>query len=157
MKKSFLTLVAVLCLGVLRTLGHGGVELGPNGGRLVEFSKDHTLHGEVVLKEGKFHVTILDKALKPVALTEQTLAVTGGSRNKPEKPKVEKVGDQFVFPALKGDSYLLAFQFKAGPSAKAVTARIEFDASTCSGCQQAEWLCKCPPAKDAKKATGSDK
>ena len=91
------------------------------------------------------------QALKPVALTEQTPTVTGGSRNKPQKDKVEKVSDQVVFPALKGDSYLLAFQFKAGPSAKAVTARIEFDASACSGCQQAAWLCKCPPAKDAKK------
>ena len=67
MKKSYMILFAVLWLGVVRALGHGGVELGPNGGRVVEFSKDESLHGEVTLKDGRFHVAILDKALKPLA------------------------------------------------------------------------------------------
>ncbi len=150
MKKSCMILFAVLWLGVVRALGHGGVELGPNGGRLIEFSKDESLHGEVTLKDGRFHVALLDKALKLVALAEQSLVVTGGSRSKPEKPKVEREGNHFVFQAPKGESYLLAFQFKDGPKAKAVTARIEYDAAICSGCQNAEWLCKCPPAKPAK-------
>ncbi len=154
MKTSLLTLIAVLLLGVTRALAHGGVELGPNGGRLVEFSKNETLHGEVTLADGHFHVRLLDKELKPLAITGQSLVVTGGDRSKPEKPTVEKKGDQFVFPALKGNSYLLAFQFKESPTSRTITARFEYDATICSACKNAEWLCKCgqeEAAKDGKK------
>ena len=31
---------------------HEGVERGPNGGRILEFSKDETMHGEVTVKLG---------------------------------------------------------------------------------------------------------
>ena len=150
MKKSLLTLAAVLLLGVSNALAHGGVELGPNGGRIVEFSTNKTLYGEVTLKAGKFHVAVLDKEMKPVALKDQVLVVTGGDRDNPAKPKVEKAGDHFVFPALKGDSYLLVLQFKEMPLTKAVTARFEYDAAICSACKNAEWLCKCGE-KDKKK------
>ncbi len=151
MKTTLLTLIAALSLGVSSAFGHGGVELGPNGGRILEFSTNETLHGEVTLKDGKFHVAILDKDMKPVALKDQTLVVTGGDRANPEKPKVQKSGNHFVFPALKGDSYLLVLQFKEKPSAKAVTARFEYDATICSACKNPEWLCKCSAEKEGKK------
>ena len=150
MKTSLLTLAAVLLLGTIRTLGHGGVELGPNGGRILEFSKNETLHGEVTLTNGQFHVSILDKDMKPVPLGEQTLVVTGGDRAKPEKPKVKIQGGQFVFPALKGDDYLLVLQFREKPAAKTITARFEFDAAICSACKNPEWLCKCSSEKEEK-------
>jgi hypothetical protein len=143
MKTSLLALAAVLLLGVSRTFAHGDVELGPNGGRLVEFSTNKTLHGEVTLKEGRFHVAVLDKDMKPVPLKDQKLLVTGGDRSNPENPKVDKEGDHFVFPALKGDSYLVVLQFKATPSAKFITARFEYDAAICSACKKGEWLCEC--------------
>ena len=136
MKTSLLTLAAVLLLGTIRTLGHGGVELGPNGGRILEFSKNETLHGEVTLTNGQFHVS--------------TLVVTGGDRAKPEKPKVKIQGGQFVFPALKGDDYLLVLQFREKPAAKTITARFEFDAAICSACKNPEWLCKCSSEKEEK-------
>ncbi|MFN0066484.1 MAG: hypothetical protein ACKVYV_02510 [Limisphaerales bacterium] len=150
MKTSLLTLITVLLLGVTRAHAHGGVELGPNGGRLLEFSENETLHGEVTLTNSFFHVALLDKDMKPVELKEQSLTVTGGDRQKPEKPEVRKVGNHFVFPALKGDDYLLVLQFKDKPSARPVTARFEYDAATCSGCKQAEWLCKCADEKAEK-------
>ena len=150
MKTSLLTLAAVLLLGTIRTLGHGGVELGPNGGRILEFSKNETMHGEVTLTNGQFHVSILDKDMKPVSLGEQSLVVTGGDRAKPEKPKVKIQGGQFVFPALKGDDYLLVLQFREKPAAKTVTARLEFDATICSACKNPEWLCKCSSKKEVK-------
>lgn len=143
MKTSLLTLAAVLLLGVTRAFAHGGVELGPNGGRLLEFSENETLHGEVTLTNGVFHVALLNKEMKPVELKEQSLTVTGGDRQKPEKPVVTRQGDHFTFPALKGDDYLLVLRFKATPQARAVTARLEFDAATCSACTSPEWLCKC--------------
>ena len=150
MKTSLLTLAAVLLLGTIRTLGHGGVELGPNGGRILEFSKNETMHGEVTLTNGQFHVSILDKDMKSVSLGEQSLVVTGGDRAKPEKPKVKIQGGQFVFPALKGDDYLLVLQFREKPAAKTVTARLEFDATICSACKNPEWLCKCSSKKEVK-------
>ncbi len=143
MKTSFLSLIAVLLLGFTRALAHGGVELGPNGGRIVEFSKNETLHGEVTLADGHFHVRLLDKDLKPLGITGQSLVVTGGDRGKPEKPTVEKKGDQFVFPAPKGNSYLLAFQFKETQTSRTIIARFEYDATICSACNHPEWLCKC--------------
>jgi hypothetical protein len=143
MKTNLLTLVAVLLLGVSRTFAHGDVEIGPNGGRLVDLSTNETLRGEVTLKDGKFHVAVLDHAMKPVPLKDQKLLVTGGDRSNPENPKVEKEDDHFVFPALKGDSYLVVLQFKAEPAAKFVTARFEYDAAICSACKKGEWLCEC--------------
>lgn len=150
MKTSLLTLAAVLLLGLTRALGHGGVELGPNGGRILEFSKNHTMHGEVTAKDGFFYLGLLDKDMKPVELKDQELTVTTGDRKKPEKLPVEKRDGKFVVPMQKGDDFLTIFQFRESATAKPVVARLEYDATTCSGCQNAEWLCKCPSAKDAK-------
>lgn len=143
MKTSLLTLAAVLLLGLTRALGHGGVELGPNGGRILEFSKNETVHGEVIAKDGFFHIALLDKNLKPVELKDQVLTATTGDRKKPEKLTVEKRDGKFVVPMQKGDEFLTIFQFRESPSAKTVTARLTYDATICSACKNAEWLCKC--------------
>lgn len=151
MKTPFLILAAVLFLGLTRALAHGGGELGPNGGRIVEFSKDKTLRGEVLLKDGKFTVALLDKELKPVALKDQSLTVVGGNRSNPEKPAVTREQDRFVFPALKGDDYEVVLRLKESPAAKPVTARFAYDAAICSACKNPEWLCKCPSEKEPAK------
>lgn len=151
MKIRLLTLTAALLVGLTQALGHGGVELGPNGGRIVEFSQDETMHGEVLLKDGKFTVTLLDKDMKPVELKDQSLTVTGGSRSNPEKPAVTKEHGHFVFPALKGDDYELVLRFRESPAAKPVTARFTYDAATCTACKNPEWLCKCPSEKSPAK------
>ena len=143
MNTRILALVATLMLTLTQASGHSDNEFGPNGGRILEFSKDQSLHGEVTLTNGMFHVAVLDKNMKPIALTDQSLTVTGGNRNKPEKPKVQKKGAHFVFPALKGDSYLLVLQFRERPSARPIIARFEFDSAKCGGCHKGEWLCDC--------------
>ena len=71
MKHRLLILATALLLAFTRALGHGGVELGPNGGRILEFSKDETLHGEVLLKDGQFTVTLLDKDLSDRVRTSE--------------------------------------------------------------------------------------
>lgn len=149
MKIRILTFTAMLLLGLTRALGHGGVELGPNGGRILEFSKNETMHGEVLLQDGKFTVALLDKDMKAVELKDQSLTVTGGSRSNPDKPAVTKENGRFVFPALKGDEYELVLRFKEGPGAPAITARFTYDASLCGACKNPEWLCRC--ASDKKK------
>jgi len=143
MKNRLLTLATALLLAFTRAFAHGGVELGPNGGRILEFSKNETMHGEVLLKDGQFTVALLDKDMKPVELKDQSLTVVGGSRSNPEKPTVTKVNGHFAFPALKGDEYELVLRFKESPEAKTITARFTYDAATCSACKNPEWLCKC--------------
>jgi hypothetical protein len=141
MKSKLISILASLVFS-LSAYGHGGVELGPNGGRLLEFSKNETVSGEVTVKDGKFHIAVLDKDKKPVALSEQILTANGGPSGKAEKLTVEKEGDHFVIPAVKPGEWLIV-QFKENGKAKAVTARLHYDTSICSKCKAEEWICKC--------------
>jgi hypothetical protein len=145
MKSKLTTLLASLALSLL-ALGHGGVELGPNGGRILEFSKNETAHGEVTVKDGKFHIAVLDKDMKPVAVNKQSLTATGGTREKPERLAVENTDKGFIVPLVKEGQWLIV-QFKETPNAKAVTARFEYDTSICSKCKAEEWICKCDQEK----------
>ncbi len=149
MKKQLLTLLSSLAL-TAAALAHGEVEVGPNGGRILEFSKNETMHGEVTVKDGKFHVALLDKDKKPVALTEQTLTASGGPTNKAEKLTVEKVDGAFVVPAVKPGEWLI-LQYKDTAKAKAVTARMQYDTAICSACKEPEWICKCDANAGKKK------
>ena len=120
-------LISLLCaaLGGI-ALAHGPVELGPNKGRIVEFSKDETMHGEITIKDGKFFIALLDKDMKPVALDKQTLAVTGGSRAKPMKLEVVKKDGSFVVP-LVADGEWIILQYKNDDSAEPIVARVQYE------------------------------
>ena len=148
MKKQLLTLLSSLAL-TAAAFAHGDIELGPNGGRILEFSKNETLHGEVTLKDGKFVIALLDKDMKPVALGEQTITANGGPTNKAVKLEVEKAGGKFVIPGVKSGEWLIV-QFKENAKAKAITARLEYDTTTCSKCKVEEWICKCAAEKEKK-------
>ena len=140
------TLIAILSAAAF---AHEGVELGPNGGRILEFSKDETMHGEVTVKGDKFHIALLDKDKKPVAMDKQTLTATTGDRSSPQKLAVEKDGKGFVVPVVKAGEWLI-LQYKNSPDSKAITARMEYNTATCEECKEPEWLCKCKPDKDKK-------
>ena len=148
MKKSILTLLSSLAF-TAATLAHGEVEVGPNGGRILEFSKNDAMHGEVILKGDKFHIALLDKDMKPVAISEQTLVATGGASGKPEKLAVEKADGKFVVPAVKNGEWLIV-QFKETAKAKAITARMQYDTAVCPTCKNGEWLCKCSAEEEKK-------
>lgn len=150
MKKYLIALLGSLAFTTASVFAHGGIELGPNGGRILEFSKDETMHGEVTVKDGKFHVALLDKAMKPVKLGDQALTANGGPSGKAEKLAVEKAGDEFVIPTVKPGEWLI-LQYKETPKAKAVTARLQYDTATCEKCKAAEWICKCEELKKEKK------
>jgi hypothetical protein len=148
MKKHILTLLSSLALAAT-AFAHGDIEIGPNGGRILEFSKNQTVHGEIIVKGGKFQIAVLDKDRKPVALGEQTLTASGGPTGKAEKLAVEKSGDCFVLPLLKSGDWLIV-QFKENAKAKAFTARLQYDTNACPQCKGPEWLCKCA-AEESKK------
>jgi hypothetical protein len=139
-------LIALLSLITSLTIAHEGVELGPNGGRIIELSKNETLHGEVIAKKDSFHITLLDKDMKPVALADQTLTATTGERRQPVKLDVTKDKQGFVVPLIKAGDWLI-LQFKGDPKAKTITARLEYNTSNCDGCDKPEWLCQCHPEK----------
>jgi hypothetical protein len=144
MKTKLTTLALALIASV--AFGHGGVELGPNGGRILEFSKNETMHGEVTVKNGVFHIALLDKNMKAVKVESQILTATTGDRKNAKKLEVTKTDKDFTVPVLKPGEWLIV-QFKSGPDAKAITARMEYNTENCDGCDQPEWLCKCAPAK----------
>jgi hypothetical protein len=121
----------------------------PTSGRILEFSKNETMHGEVIVKGDKFHIALLDKDMKPVAMAEQTLTATTGDRDKPVKLAVEKDAKGFVVPIVQAGEWLI-LQYKDTPKAKAITARLEYNTANCEGCNKAEWLCECKPDAEKK-------
>lgn len=147
MKTKLLTLILILTAVV--AIAHEGIELGPNGGRILEFSKDETMHGELTVKDGKFHVAVLDKDMKPVALAAQSLTATGGTREQPQKLTVEKDAGGFAFPLVPAGQWLI-LQYKETPEAKAITARVEYNTAKCGECSKPEWLCACGAKKEKK-------
>ena len=137
-------LITLLSLVAAVAFAHEGVELGPNKGRIVEFSKNETMHGEVTVKGDKFHIALLDKDMKPVAIADQTLTATTGSRTEPVKLTVEKDAKGFIVPIVKAGDWLI-LQYKDTPKSKSITARLEYNTSECEACKKAEWLCECKP------------
>jgi hypothetical protein len=141
MKKTIITIISSLTMSSL-LMAHGNVEIGPNGGRVLEFSKNESTHGEVLVSDKQFQISLLDKDKKPVRLAEQDLIATSGDRAKPEKLAVEKKDGKFVLPVVKSGEWVI-FQFRENAGAKPVTARFNYDTDLCGGCKQPEWICKC--------------
>lgn len=139
--------ITLLALSVFAVLvapadGHEGVEIGPNGGRILEFSKDESRHGELTLKDGKFHLALLDQDMKPMVVDKQSLTATSGTRQSPVRLEVEKSESGFVFPEIEPGQWLI-LQYKEKPLSRAITARMEYDTSVCEECDSPEWLCSC--------------
>lgn len=150
MKTQTKLITLLLALATTLALAHSGVEIGPNGGRILEFSKNETMHGEVTVADGKFHIAVLDKDMKPVAVKEQTLSATTGDRESPKKLEVAKTDKGFTLPLVKSGEWLI-LQYKESPKSKTITARMEYNTEICDGCKKAEWLCECKPEKKEKK------
>jgi hypothetical protein len=124
MKKALMTLLFAALSGL--AFAHGPVELGPNKGRILEFSKNESMHGEVTIKDGNFLIALLDKDMKPVKIEAQSLTATGGTREKPKKIEVTKKEDKFVLPMVKEGEWLI-LQFKEKDSAEPITARVQYE------------------------------
>lgn len=135
-------LIAILSLITTLAFAHEGVELGPNGGRIIELSNNETLHGEVTVKGETFQIALLDKDMKPLAIDQHTLTATNADRKNPKKLEVTSTPTGFSLPLLPSGEWLIV-RFKESATAKALTARFEYDTSNCEGCNKMEWLCAC--------------
>jgi hypothetical protein len=147
MKHHILPILAALALIPSFALAHGDIEIGPNGGRVFELESKTTPHLEVGAKDGKFVIHVLDAKDKTMPIGERTLAITGGDRSNPVKLVIEKSGDTFTAPIPKGEKFPVVFQLREKDGAKPLTARLNYDASTCGECKKAEWLCACGSKK----------
>jgi hypothetical protein len=144
MKTKLTTIILALTAGF--AFGHGDIELGPNKGRILEFSTNETMHGEVTEKDGKLIIAVLDKDMKPVAIAAQELTATAGTRDKPVKIDVAKDAAAFTIAAPKTGEWII-IQYKETADAKAITARLHYDTKVCAPCSNPEWRCACPPKK----------
>lgn len=140
MKTKLIALLLALAAGP--AVAHEGIELGPNKGRIIEFSTDESVHGEVTEKDGKLHISLLDKEMKPMKIEAQALTATAGTRQMPVKLEVTKDESQFTLPVPKEDEWLI-LQYKATADAKSITARLHFNIKTCGPCGNPEWRCAC--------------
>jgi hypothetical protein len=147
MKTKLTTLILALTAGF--ALAHEGIELGPNKGRILEFSTDETMHGEVTEKEGKLHIALLDKDMKGVIAEGETLTATAGTRQAPVKLEVTRDKSGFTVPTPKEGEWII-IQFKGSGSDKTITARLHYDTGKCAPCGNPEWRCACADAKGKK-------
>ncbi len=140
MKTKLTALLLALTAGF--AFGHGDIEIGPNKGRILEFSTNESMHGELTEKNGKLHIAILDKDMKPVKVADQSVTATGGTREAPVKLEVTKSESGFTIAAPKNGEWLI-LQYRESATAKPITARVEYDAKICDTCKSPEWLCTC--------------
>jgi hypothetical protein len=140
MKLRTLALAISLLTGTV--IAHEGIELGPNKGRILELSTNETMHGEVTQKDGKLHIALLDKDMKPVVIAAQEITATAGTREAPEKLMVEKSDKGFVLPAPPTGQWIIV-QYKESADAKAIIARLHYNTNVCDPCKQPEWRCAC--------------
>jgi hypothetical protein len=144
MKTKLTTIIIALTAGF--AFGHGEVELGPNNGRILEFSTNETMHGEVTETNGKLHIALLDKDMKPVKVVDQSLTATAGTRQAPVKLEVTKNETDFTIPAPKEGEWII-IQYKESTESKTITARLHFDTKVCAPCGNPEWRCACAQKK----------
>lgn len=144
MKTKLTAIIIALTTGF--AFGHGDIELGPNKGRILEFSTNESMHGEVIEKDGKLHIAVLDKDMKPVVIAAQELTATAGTRDKPVKMEITKDAAAFTITAPKAGEWII-IQYKETAESKAITARLHYDTKVCAPCGNPEWRCACGEKK----------
>lgn len=116
---------------------------GPNGGRVLTSVEPHLEF--FVTTDRKVKITAVDDAGKAIALGEQGVTVTGGSRSNPTRMSFAKDGDSLIsdiaFP--EGNNLPVIVQIKATPDAKTVIEKFTLNLSDCPTCENAEYACTC--------------
>src|ERR1041384_6802920 len=144
MKTTIISLVSLLCLGLLNASAANKEHLaGPRGGRLLEKTEPKA---EFLLeKDRTATIAFYDAALKPVPATAQLVSVIAETKTGKERVEFEKKGDVLVsktkFP--EGDSLPLVIQFKQTVDSRPQNLRFKLDTATCGGCKRAEYACIC--------------
>ena len=96
-------------------------------------------------KDRKVKITAVDDHNKPIAITDQSVKVSGGSRLFPARMKFEKKDGALIssnaFPD--GKKLPVVVQIKATPDSKTVIEKFYLNQSTCPECKLEEYACIC--------------
>lgn len=122
---------------------HAKKMAGPNGGRLITSVKPRLEF--FVTKDRKVQITAVDDHNKPIAITGQSVKVTGGSRFLSTRMKFENKGGVLIsidsFP--QGKKLPVVVQIKATPESKTVIEKFYLDQNICPQCKHEEYACIC--------------
>lgn len=137
-----LACAGLLLLGLFNTSA-APVAAGPKGGRLLEKTEPRAEF--FVGKDRTVTITFYDAALKPVAVTSQSVTVIAETKaGKVTLEFARKDGALVSKTSLpEGDGYNLIVQVKAAPDARPQNFRFKYDAHHCGGCQRSEYACTC--------------
>jgi hypothetical protein len=141
--KTILASLLILAANLITASAHERMTVGPGDGRLAYLDSTTTPNAEFNVKDGKIHITLLDKDLKPIALADQILSITAGEKGAAKKLEVTQAGADFVAPLPDGADYWCIFQLKEKKDAKSITFRVHYLSEVCAECKKAEWRCDC--------------
>jgi len=153
-----LSIAAIIAISIAYTIGgssvladdkgtpghtHDKKIAGPNGGKLITTVKPRLEF--FVTKDRKVKITAVDDHNKPIALDEQSVKVSGGSRFLPTRLKFEnKDGALISSNSLpEGKALPVVVQIKNSPKSKTVIAKFYLDQSICPKCKLEEYACIC--------------
>ena len=148
--KKILTLFAIssiLCgvsTAVNAESGHDHDKVGgPKGGRLLEGTQPRAEF--FVEKDNTVTVTFYDEALKPVAVSGQSVTVIAETGGKKSTVEFEKKGDALVSqgPLPEEHALNLVVQLKQSAEAKPLNFRFVYEDHVCGECKRAEYACIC--------------
>lgn len=122
---------------------HDKIISGPNGGRVLQVVEPHLEF--FVTKDRKVKITALGEDGKAIPIGDQVVRITGGSRSKPTKMKLEKQGDILVSDKVlpDGNDFPVVVQIKPAPFKKGVIEKFNLNLSECPTCDNAEYACAC--------------
>jgi hypothetical protein len=140
--KSFVIAVAAFCSAV-SLIAAEKIVGGPKGGRLLEV--DGQKAEFFVTTDRKVEITFYDDALKPVAPSEQVVAVTAEPKAGRAKLDLDKTATGYLSKTAlpEGDPYRVVVQLRSKPDAKPQNFRIDLELHTCSECKRKEYACTC--------------
>lgn len=116
---------------------------GPNGGRLIQIVEPHF---EFLIREDRHaQINFLDDEMKPVAVGDQELKLTGGNRANPFHLSFVKEGSSLVSekPIPAGDDHPGVLQIKNNADAMTIIEQFQMDLSDCPTCNYKEYSCIC--------------
>jgi hypothetical protein len=150
MKKRLATLLLTFVTITVSAFAHGDNKIGPNGGRLIQFSDKNPIRAEFVMKGEQFIITLFDHVTKKeIPVTGQQLTITHKEANKKLAPEL-KAGKWTVSKPA-GDDFWLIVQLRENTGAKSMTGRLHYDAAKCPACGEPEWLCRCAEEQEPAK------
>lgn len=118
-------------------------ESGPKGGRLLENAPQRTEF--FVNSDRKVEINFYDSARKPLAPSQQAVAVIAETKGGRHALAMERAAGGFVSKTKlpDGDPYRVVVQLRESANARPQNYRITLELHQCDECKLAEYACTC--------------